>query len=390
MTSLDTLLISIKRRLSIAQVLLGGFLGLLAWAMMFEIDETVRAQGVVVASDHSQLIQVSDGGVLSKLLVSEGELVNAGQLLATLDKSRIDAAYQEIRSQVAYLRASLARAQAELSNSIPVFDSLSYEYPELIKAETNLYHSQQQSLREKTQALNAMLALAQQELKMVISLEKTGDVSQLELLQAKQKVLDLEQRIAEIKNQYQEQHSLEVETLEAQLIKATHQLSQHEDLLQHTNVYAPVTGIIKTINLTTIGGVLGPGGQLMEISPTQGGYLLEAKISPVDIGRIRIDMPVTIKLDAFDYAIFGALKGKVIHISSDTLLDNTQPAQQSGYYQVNIELLGAEHLDNQKSKEIQAKLGMSATVDIKVSQRSLFTYLIKPVTRGFSGALNEQ
>lgn len=358
--------------------------------MLFEIDETVRAQGVVVARDHSQVIQSSDGGVLGQLMVSEGDQVVAGQLLATLDKSRIHAAYQEVRSQVAALQSALARAQAELSKTPLVFDALSYQYPALIKAETALYTSQTQAFNEKVEAIESMLTLAQQELKMIAELESTGDVSQLEVLQAKQQVLNLEQQLTEAKHQYQESHSLEVEQLEAELVKARHQLSQQQDRLQHTQIHAPVDGVIKTIHLTTIGGVLAPGGQLMEISPTQGGYLLEAKVSPADIGRLQPNMLATIKLDAFDYAIFGGLKGKVVHISSDTLLDRNQSEQSPGYYQVNIDMLGAEHPENQKSQEIQAKLGMSATVDIKVSRRSLFHYLIKPITRGFSGALTEQ
>ena len=128
----------------------------------------------------------------------------------------------------------------------------------------------------------------------------------------------------------------------------------------------------------------------MEISPSQGGAVLEAKINPVDIGRLKLGMPVVIKLDAFDYTIFGGLKGTVDYISSDTLLDKDITGKQITFYQVNVKIAGPEHEDNINSKAIKVKLGMSGTIDIKVGGRSLFAYLTKPITRGFSGAFNEQ
>jgi adhesin transport system membrane fusion protein len=160
--------------------------------------------------------------------------------------------------------------------------------------------------------------------------------------------------------------------------------------LEYTSIHSPVNGIVKDLKVTTVGGVLRSGEQLMEISPSQGGVILEAKIAPVDIGRLKSGMLTTIKLDAFDYTIFGGLKGTVTYISSDTLLDKDSSGREAAFYQVNIKIEGPEHDENEKSKLIKPKLGMSGTVDIKVGQRSLFTYLIKPISRGFGGALNEK
>ncbi len=387
---LEDILLKIEHTFSISYVLLGGFVGFLLWASLFDIDETVRSQGSVVANGNTQIIQVADGGVLSKLLVSEGDQVKQGQLLATLEKDRAQAGYHEIRSQVAYLKSALARASAEVLEQPIVFDELTQNYPDFVSAQKALYVHKKRSLNEELDMLNKSFEIADKEWKMTQALEQSGDVSQLEVLRAKKQRLDLERKIVETKNQYYEKASHEIEKLEGELSKSLHKLKGQKNILEYTDIRSPVSGVVKELKVTTVGGVLRASDQLMEISPSQGGVILEAKINPVDIGRIKIGMPVVIKLDAFDYTIFGGLKGAVTYISSDTLLDQDPTGRQITFYQVNIKIQGPEHADNAKSREIKVKLGMSGTIDIKVGTRSLFGYLTKPISRGFSGALNEK
>lgn len=388
--TLEKFLLKIEDSFSIVYVLLGGFIAFILWAMLFDIDETVRSQGKVVANGNNQIIQVADGGILSKLLVSEGEHVKQGQLLATLEKDRAQAGYYEVRSQVAHLKSALARANAEILAKPIVFDELTQNYPDFMNAQKALYVQKKRSLNQEVAILEESLAISTKGWEMIQSLEKTGDVSQLEVLRARQKVLDLKRNVLDIKSKYYKQTSTEIEKLEGELAKNLHKLKKQRNVLEYTDIRSPVLGIVKELKVTTVGGVLRSGEQLMEISSSQGGVILEAKINPVDIGRLKLGMPVVIKLDAFDYTIFGGLKGTLSYISSDTLLDKDPSGRQITFYQVNIKIEGPEHEDNVKSKAIKLKLGMSGTIDVKVGMRSLFTYLTKPITRGFSGALNEE
>lgn len=388
--NLEKFLLKIEHSFSIVYVLLGGLIAFILWATLFDIDETVRAQGKVVANGSSQIIQVADGGVLSKLLVSEGEHVKQGQLLATLEKDRAQAGYYEVKSQVAYLKSALARANAEILAKPIVFDELTQNYPDFMNAQKALYVQKKRSLDQEVAILEESLAISTKEWEIIQSLEKTGDVSQLEVLRSRQKVLDLKRKVMDIKNKYYEKTSAEIEKLEGELAKNLYKLKKQKSVLKYTDIRSPVLGIVKELKVTTVGGVLRAGEQLMEISSSQGGVILEAKINPVDIGRLKLGMPAVIKLDAFDYTIFGGLKGKLNYISSDTLLDKDPSGRQITFYQVNIKIEGPEHEDNAKSKAIKVKLGMSGTIDVKVGMRSLFTYLTKPIARGFSGALNEE
>ncbi|CAB5505359.1 hypothetical protein AZO1586I_1441 [Bathymodiolus thermophilus thioautotrophic gill symbiont] len=387
---LESVLSKIEHSFSVSYVLLGGFVGFLLWASLFDIDETVRSQGSIVANGNTQIIQVADGGVLSKLLVSEGDQVKQGELLATLEKDRAQAGYHEIRSQVAYSKSALARASAEVLEEPIVFDELTQSYPDFINAQKALYVQKKRSLNQEVGVLEESLDLANKEWEMTQTLAKTGDVSELEVLRSKQKRLEFKRMIMEVKNQYYEKASREIERLEGDLAKNLHKLREQESILEYTNIHSPVSGVVKELKVTTIGGVLRSGDQLMEVSPSQGGVILEARINPIDIGRVNLGLPVVIKLDAFDYTVFGGLKGIVTYISSDTLLDKDPSGRQVTFYQVNVEIQGPEHKNNAKSKEIKVKLGMSGTIDIKVGTRSLFKYLTKPITRGFGGALNEQ
>jgi adhesin transport system membrane fusion protein len=388
--NLEKILLKIEHSFSIVYVLLGALIAFILWATLFDIDETVRSQGKVVANGSNQVIQVADGGVLSKILVKKGEAVKQGQLLATLEKDRAKAGYYEIESQVAHLKSELSRAEAILLDEPLKFDALTKKHPDFIQAQTALYKRQKRSLNQEVSLLKETLKISKDEWEITKALERDGDVGRLEVLKVRQKMLDFERKLADTKNKFYEKSSTEVKKLQGNLSSILHKLQKQKSVLEYTSIYSPVNGIIKDLKMTTVGGVLRSGDQLMEISPSLGGVILEAKINPVDIGRLQLDMPATIKLDAFDYTIFGGLRGIVTYISSDTLVDKDASGRETVFYQVNIKIEGPEHDENEKSKLIKPKLGMSGTVDVKVGVRSLFTYLIKPISRGFGGALNEK
>jgi len=155
---------------------------------------------------------------------------------------------------------------------------------------------------------------------------------------------------------------------------------------------APIAGVVKYLKLTTIGGVLRAGDELMQISPTEGEMVFEVKINPADIGQLSIGLPVSIKLDAFDYSIYGSLEGTLTYLSSDTLAEQAANGQTNTYYraQVRIDASRAKAHPNPKLASVDLKPGMTATVDIRTGHRSVLKYLAKPVYKAFGGALNER
>ncbi len=375
-------------RSSLIAVLAAMFLAFLAWAAWFEIDQTVRAQGSVITSARTQIIQAADGGVLSEILVQEGQEVKAGQKLAVLEKDRSNAAYEESRSKVAALQAGLIRARAESNETKPVFPASVRAYPEFVAAQERLYAQKRASLNDATGALEDALKLAREELQMNQGLLKSGDVSRLEVMRALRQVSELEARLSEVRNKYAQEARQEVTRLEDELSSQRYKLEERRSVLEHTDLIAPVAGIVKYLRVNTIGGVLRGGDELMQISPTESDMVIEAKINPVDIGQLELGLPVLVKLDAFDFSVYGMLTGKLTYLSSDTLVEQGANGQTMSYYRAHVRIDANQA--NAMLARVSLKPGMTSTIDIKTRTRSVLRYLLKPVIKTFSGALNER
>jgi adhesin transport system membrane fusion protein len=375
-------------RLSIIVVLAAMFAVFLGWAAWFEIDQTVRAQGSIITSARTQIIQAADGGVLSQILVQEGQEVKAGQRLAMLEKDRSNAAFEESRSKVAALQAGLIRAKAESLGTKPVFPPSLKAYPEFVSAQERLYAQRRASLTDATESLEEALKLAREELQMNQALLKGGDVSRVEVMRALRQVTDIEARLAELRNKYLQEARTEVTRLEDELSSQRYKLDERRSVLEHTDLIAPVAGIVKYLRINTVGGVLRAGDELMQISPTESDMVIEAKINPVDIGQLELGLPVLVKLDAFDFSVYGMLVGKLTYISSDTLVEQGPNGQSLSFYRVQVRL--EDQQANQVLARVALKPGMTSTIDIKTRTRSVLRYLLKPVIKTFSGALNER
>lgn len=375
-------------RLSIIVVLAAMFVVFVGWAAWFEIDQTVRAQGSIITSARTQIIQAADGGVLSQILVQEGQEVKAGQRLAVLEKDRSNAAFEESRSKVAALQAGLIRAKAESLGTKPVFPITLKAYPEFVAAQEKLYAQKMASLTDATESLEEALKLAREELQMNQALLKGGDVSRVEVMRAMRQVTDLEARLAELRNKYLQEARTEVTRLEDELSSQRYKLEERRSVLEHTDLIAPVAGIVKYLRINTVGGVLRAGDELMQISPTESDMVIEAKINPVDIGQLELGLPVQVKLDAFDFSVYGMLVGKLTYISSDTLVEQGPNGQSLSFYRVQVRL--DDQQANRALAGVALKPGMTSTIDIKTRTRSVLRYLLKPVIKTFSGALNER
>jgi membrane fusion protein, adhesin transport system len=377
------------RRPSMLWLLAAGMAAFLAWAAAFEIDQTVRATGQVISSSRTQVIQSVDGGVLKTMAVQEGQQVQAGQVLATLEPERSTAAHAQSKAEVASRMAALTRARAELTGQPPQFGPELQAYPDFVSAQQGLYQQRRQSLNDEVGTLTHTMALAQEELALTERLFKSGDVSRAEALRAQRTVLEMQARISALRNKYLQEARQEITRLEDELTTARQKLQERASILAHTQLTAPSAGIVKLVRLTTIGGVLRPGDELMQISPTDEESLVEIKINPADIGQLRTGLPVHLRFDAFDASQYGTVVGTLRYISSDTLSEQGPGGQAQTFYRARVAIdWPASRSARIQSQDIKA--GMTAAVDVLVGQRSVLRYLFKPIARSFSGAMNER
>ena len=364
------------------------FVGLslfIAWAAVFELEQAVRAQGQIIATSRTQVIQAADGGVLLKMLVSEGQQVKAGELLAVLEKGRAESGFEEIRAKASSLRTALMRTNAEVRLGRPIFAKGADR--EFVLPQMRLYEQRKRSLDEELASLSEALTMAREELQMNDALLASGDVSRLDMLRARRQVTDLEGKIAAVRNKYLQDASAEAAKLEEDLASVNSKLSEKQSILDHTDLSAPVAGVVKLLRVTTIGGVLRPGDELMQIAPTENELIIEAKVLPADIGLLRTGLPVSVKLDAFDYSVYGSVNGEVIYISPDTLSEPAANNQTATYYRVQVRL--SKDAPTIRGKDIIIKPGMTASLDIRIGSRTVLQYIAKPVVKAFAGALSE-
>jgi ABC-type cobalamin/Fe3+-siderophores transport system ATPase subunit/multidrug efflux pump subunit AcrA (membrane-fusion protein) len=377
---------------SITMLLAAAFIGFLLWAALFEIEQTVRAQGQIIPTARTQVIQSADGGVLEKLLVEEGQSVKAGQKLAILERERSQASYDESRAKAVALTVALARTQAEALDRAPEFGPALRTDPKIVAVQQDLYDQRRRSLQDELRSLQQGLDMALEELRMNEALLKNGDTSRLEVMRAKRQAVEIEAKINATRNKYLQDARAEATKLAEDLAAMAYKLDERRSVLGHTVLTAPIAGVVKYLKVTTIGGVLRAGDEMMQISPTEGGMVFEVKINPVDIGQLQLGLPVAIKLDAFDYSVFGNLEGTLVYLSSDTLVEQAANGQSSSYYRAQV-ILDAEKARSHPNPMLAAvvlKPGMTATVDIRTGQRSVLKYLAKPIYRAFGGAMNER
>ena len=371
-------------------LLLSGLVGVIAWAALFEIDQTVRAQGQLIPSARTQIIQAADGGVLSRILVQEGQTVRAGEALAELESDRSSAAFDESRAKDVAMSVALIRAQAEAGDNDPNFGNRFSEFPKFIAVQQALYTQRKRSLNEELAALNDALAIAQEEMRMNEDLFKTGDTSRIEVMRAKRQIGELQGRINATRNKYLQEARIEITKLSEELSSSRYKLEERKSILSHTVLNAPVDGVVKYLKVTTIGGVLRAGDELMQISPTDGKMVIEVKINPIDIGQLKLGLPVAIKLDAFDYSVYGSLAGTLSYLSSDTLTDQNSGSQPNNYYRAQVSIDRRSPISNPKLADVILKPGLTATVDIRTNTRSVLKYLAKPLFKAVGGAMNER
>ncbi|HEY9011264.1 MAG TPA: HlyD family type I secretion periplasmic adaptor subunit [Devosia sp.] len=413
-------------------LLVTAFLGAaLVWASTAEIDELSRAEGRVIPSSKTQVIQSAEAGVVAEILVRRGEQVKRGQQLVRLDDTTTTSSAGEVEAKVRALQAQVARLQIEyegraaegytcppdvVTDAPAVCDNeaklLKARLATLEQGKDVLGQRVEQRQRELSEALankarlEEAFTLAEQKLELIKPMAEKKLVSQTEFLAAQRDVSDtrgqrdaviesiarLEAGVSEAELQVQQadlqfrQDALNDLTLRlAELASAEQALRGASDRVSRTDIRSPVDGIVNEIAINTVGGFVQPGERLLDIVPLDENLLVEARLKPSDVAFVLPGQPAQIKFSAYDFSIFGGLKGEVQNVSADSIID---PNTRETYYVVLIKTDANALAFN--GEELPILPGMVTTVEILTGKKTVLQYLLKPINKARDEAMRER
>jgi adhesin transport system membrane fusion protein len=358
------------------------------WAYLAEIEQTTRAQGQVIPSSRLQIIQSLDGGVINEVMVKQGDRVEKGQLLVRLDKTKLEAAFFEAQGRVAALSANLARVKAEVFGGSPQFQSGSSKYIQFQSNQLQLLAKRRTAITQEIANLNQMLELANKELAMNQPLLKTGDVSLADVLRLQRTVADLQSQIVNRQNKYNQDTQAELAKVEEDFLAAEQTMAQRRDQMERTEIYSPMSGTVKNVRLTTVGAVARAAEEILQVVPLEDTLIIEARVRPADVAFLKPGQAASVKIDAYDYTVYGSLEGNLTYISADTLAEDLKQGEQA-YYRVQIQTKG-RHFSARPKETLEIQAGMTATVEITTGRNTVLRYLIKPAIKTLSESLGER
>ncbi|WP_283130573.1 HlyD family type I secretion periplasmic adaptor subunit [Enterovibrio norvegicus] len=418
----------------------------IVWASLSSLDQVTRGEGKVIPSSQVQLIQSLDGGILQEMYVKEGMIVEKGQPLARIDDTRFRSDVAQQEEEDSSLNANIIRLQQELASvklqSLDVAweeqilieplqlifpDNLIEEQPELIKRQQLEYQAHLNSLKNKTDIESRHVLQKQQEIKelktkigtlersakliireyeLTKPLAKKRIVPEIELLKLQRQVNDMRGEIAALHQlrpklkagqeeailkrreavlAFKNENLTQVSELEAKLSRLEQAQVGSQDKVDKAIITSPVNGTIKTIHINTLGGVISPGIDILEIVPNEDQLLIEAKIQPKDIAFLHSGLPAVVKVTAYDYTRYGGLKGKLEHISADT----TQDEKGNSFYLVRVRT-DVSNLEDKEGTAMPIIPGMLTSVDIVTGKRTILDYILNPILRARDSALRER
>jgi adhesin transport system membrane fusion protein len=366
-----------------------AIVGSIVWANWAEIDQITRAQGQVIASSRNQVIQELDGGIVQDILVKEGSIVKKGQTLVRFDKAKTETTYLESRARAAALRAAVARLKAEIYGGQPEFPQELDQYTGIRTNQEMLFKTRQAAIHEEISAMRESLELVKSELNINLPLLQGGDVSKADVLRLQRQVAEIQGMITNRTNKYRQDSQTDLSRALEDLAGLEQIMAQRKDQLQHTVVTSPMDGVVRNIRITTRGGIARPGEEIMQIVPVDDDLVIEAKVKPSDIAFIKPGLSTTVKLDAYDYSIYGSLQGTVTYISADTLSDETRSVNEPPYYRVQVKTKTSD-IKQHAAKRIEIKPGQTPRVEIKTGSNTVWKYLTKPITKTFAESLGER
>jgi adhesin transport system membrane fusion protein len=408
-------------------VIVGFFIIFFLWATFAKLEETTRGEGKIVPSKEVQKLSSLEGGIIDKIFIKEGDEVKQGQVVVQL---RDVAASSDLGSNEARylgLLAAVTRLQAEVEGKIPEFpDEVMKKAPQAVSEEMNAYRAnqdkissqtiifqQQKSQRQqelselqiKSGDINGQIGLVQQRKSIVAPLVARGSAPQIELIEldeqikakqtelnsvnsamprARSAIAEAEARIKDVVSQARAASQTELTAKNIEMTAIKQGLVGLVDRKDRTEIKSPVNGYVKDIKVYTVGGVVQPGQDFIEIVPKDDQLLVEARIKPKDIAFLYPDQPAMVKISAYDFSIYGGLPGKLVGISPDAVTDE----KGESYYTVRV--LTTENSLKRKGEVLPIIPGMVATVDILTGEKTVMEYLLKPFVKTLSSSMNER
>ncbi|WP_425037883.1 HlyD family type I secretion periplasmic adaptor subunit [Primorskyibacter sp. S187A] len=350
------------------------------WAANAWIDEIVRAEGAIISSSRPQIIQNLEGGILSQLLVKEGDEVMRGDILARLHATQFQSSVDDLRDQIAALEIRGLRLEAELAGQFDfiVPPALAARMPNIVASERALLQARQSDFISRREGAERVLTQASSELRLMENMLDKEVVALIEVTRARKAHADAKIRYDEVVTQAELKRAQEFSDTLKEIATLRQNLKSSQDQLNRTVLRSPLHGVVNKLSVTTIGGVVRPGEEILQIVPLDEELFVEARVAPSDIANIRPGQEATVKLSAYDYTIFGALKGRVDFISADTFRDERSSAPDGNpHYKVTLRVDMSSLSDRQAQVEIRP--GMQAQVELHTGERTVMQYLLKPL-----------
>jgi multidrug efflux pump subunit AcrA (membrane-fusion protein) len=362
----------------------------LIWSNYAELEQKSSTRGIVIAADKTQKIQAPIDGVVDNIAVKEGQKVKKGDILVVLEKEQNQAFLDAAASKVASLKTKLKRLKTEVLGEELIYplDFIDSDYQEFITTQQNLFLLRKKSLEDVTSSLISALMLKQEELTANQKLVDSGDIGRNKLLIIEREVVDLEGKILNIKNKFLQDTQEEMTKTEEELSIRKEMLTEKRVTLDRSEIISQMDAIVKDILITTQGAKVKPGDVILELVPLGQELIIEVKLMPADISYIKIGQKASVKLDTYDFSIYGGFDGKVEYISPDTIIERT--ASGDLYFFKVLVSLDNENLFTKLGKAIDVTTGMGAQVDIITGSRTVLHYLSKPVIKVLDESFKER
>jgi len=350
------------------------------WAAFAWVDEIVRAEGSMISSSRPQIIQNLEGGILAELAVGEGDVVEKGDVLARLHGTQFKSSVDDLRDQISAFEIRRLRLEAELAGQFDftVPEALAARTPDIVASERALLQARQSDFVSRTEGAKRVLAEATKERQLMDDLLERKIVSMIEATRARKVHADARIKYDEIVTQSELDRAQEYSDVLKELSTLRQNLKASTDQLNRTILVSPMRGIVNNLSVTTIGGVVRPGEEILQIIPLDEELFVEARVKPENIAGVRPGQEATVKLSAYDYTIYGTLKGRVKLISADTFKDErSRDPDGNPHYKVTVEVDTAHLTERQAS--LQIRPGMQASVELHTGEKTVLQYLLKPL-----------
>jgi adhesin transport system membrane fusion protein len=357
-----------------------AFVAFVAWASVAWVDEIVHGAGSVVSSSRPQIIQNLEGGILAELHVAEGDIVTPGQNLARLYGTQYQSAVDEVSDQIAALETRRIRLEAEIAGEqdFNVPTEIASRVPAIVASEHALLNARQTEHTARVAGAKEVMTQAGKELDLLQRMYDQQVAPLIEVTRARKAFGDAENRLNEAVTTTELERAQDYSKTQAELSNMRQKLKLAQDQLQRTYLVAPMRGVVNKLSVTTIGGVVRPGEEILQIIPLDEELFIEAKVKPRDIASVRLGQVATVKLSAYDYTIWGSLKGKVTFISADTFKDDrSRNPDGDPHYKVTLRVDRRQL--NERQADLEIRPGMQADVELQTGGKTVLTYLLKPL-----------